>query len=72
MYLAFVVLYLAIGNVYGLNHPTAGAAGFEHKVGLILAYAGYGLMLATSLHGHFQIGPMFQGARKDQFDYLRS
>lgn len=72
LYLSGLVLYLAIGNVYGLNHPTAGASGFEHKPGLILAYVGYGLMLATSLQGYLQVGPLFQGARKDQFDYLRS
>lgn len=72
LYLSGLVLYLAIGNVYGLNHPTAGASGFEHKPGLILAYAGYGLMLVTSLQGYLQVGPLFQGARKDQFDYLRS
>lgn len=72
LYLSGLVLYIAIGNVYGLNHPTAGASGFEHKAGLILAYAGYALMLGTALQGYLQLGPLFQGTRKDQFDYLRS
>lgn len=71
MYLSGVALYLAIGNVYGLNHPAIEEHGFEHEAGLPLAYAGYGMVLVTAIQGYWKLGPLFQHS-KDQFDYLRA
>ena len=71
LYLAGIALYLSIGNVYGLNHPAVSEHGFEHMVGLPLAYAAYGLILATAVQGFIYLGPMFE-SRKDQFDYLHA